>query len=56
MVCPFCHKYSKRDLMFEVVFDNFTITFKCEECKKTARIYLKMIEYGQIEYEKMGSD
>lgn len=54
IVCPYCHTYNNQDIMFEVVFNNFTITFKCEECKKMVRVYLNMESYGQVEYKKMG--
>ncbi len=48
IVCPFCHILQEADIAFEVVFKTFTITFKCNECKKQVRIYTKMEAYGEL--------
>ncbi len=48
IVCPYCHIIQEPDIAFEVVFDNFTITFKCDDCKRQVRIYLKMETYGEM--------
>jgi len=36
------------DIAFEVVFTNVSITFKCNECKKQVRIYVKLEGYGEL--------
>lgn len=48
IVCPFCHVIQETDIVFEVIFNNFTIMFKCDSCKKGVRIYTKLTSYGEL--------
>lgn len=48
VVCPYCHYKTEPDIEWEVVFNHFTISFKCDECKRYVRIYLKMEAYGEL--------
>jgi len=48
IVCPYCHILQEADIVFEMVFESFTITFKCNSCKKDVRIYVKNTTYGEL--------
>lgn len=48
IVCPFCHILQESDISFEMVFENIAITFKCDECKRHVRIYVKTAGFGEL--------